>query len=83
MFLEKLKSRKFLAALVGVISGLAMIFGLDAEVISTVTGAVVAMGALVTYIVTEGSIDRAALVEAIDKTETAIKLLGDEAHDSQ
>lgn len=83
MFLKKLKSRKFLAALVGVITGLAMIFGLDAEVANTVTGAVVAMGALVTYIVTEGSIDKAALAEAIDKTEAAVKLLEDGANDGQ
>lgn len=83
MFLKKLKSRKFIAALVGVITGLAMIFGLDAEVANTVTGAVVAMGALVTYIVTEGSIDKAALVEAIDKTEAAVKLLEDDTNDGQ
>lgn len=83
MFLKKLKSRKFIAALVGVITGLAMIFGLDAEVANTVTGAVVAMGALVTYIVTEGSIDKAALVEAIEKTEAAVKLLEDDTNDGQ
>lgn len=83
MFLKKLKSRKFLAALVGVITGLAMIFGLDAEVANTVTGAVVAIGSLVTYIVTEGSIDKAALVEAIEKTEAAVKLLEDDTNDGQ
>lgn len=75
MFIEKLKSRKFLAALVGVITGLAVIFGLDGEIISTVSGAVMAIGSVVAYIVTEGSVDKAAVSDAITLTGDAIKML--------
>lgn len=75
MFLEKMKSRKFLAALVGVITGLAVIFGLDGEIINTVCGAVVAIGSVVAYIATEGAIDKAAVSDAITLTEDAIKML--------
>ena len=39
-FLKKLTSRKFLAALAGVATGLAMVFGVDETTISTVAGAV-------------------------------------------
>lgn len=80
MFIEKLKSRKFLAALVGVITGLAMIFGLDGEIINTVCGAVMAIGSVVTYIVTEGSVDKAAVSDAITLTEDAIKMLEGESN---
>ena len=77
----KLISRKFLTALAGLITGLAMIFGIDEAVISTVAGAVISVGAVVAYIITEGRVDavRAAkaaenvvkAVEAVDAVETA------------
>lgn len=39
-FIRKITSRKFLAALAGVATGLAMVFGVDETAISTVAGAV-------------------------------------------
>ena len=67
----KLISRKFLTALAGLITGLAMIFGIDEAVIS----------AVVAYIITEGRVDAARAakaaenvvkaVEAVDAVETA------------
>lgn len=51
---RKLTSRKLWAALAGLSAGLAMAFGLDEAVISTVAGAVVAVASVATYIVTEG-----------------------------
>ena len=56
----KLMSRKFWAAAAGVVSGLAMVFGLDEGIVNTVSGAVVSMASVITYIITEGSIDKAA-----------------------
>lgn len=53
----KLCSRKFLAAAVGIISGLAMVFGLDADTVSTVAGAVVSGASVVAYILAEGKVD--------------------------
>lgn len=64
----KLTSRKFWAAVVGIVSGLAMIFRLDEGTISTFTEAVMRIGGLIMtfgsvlgYIVTEGRIDKTRL----------------------
>ena len=60
-FLKKLTSRKFLAALAGVATGLAMVFGVDEEAISTVAGAVTTVASVVSYILSEGMVDAAAV----------------------
>ena len=56
---RKLSSRKMWAAVVGVISGLAVVFGLDGDTISTIAGAVVSGASLVAYITAEGKVDAA------------------------
>ena len=61
--LNKVKSRKFLTCIAGVVMGVCMVFGLDENTISTIAGAVTAIASVVTYIYTEGKID----AEAIDK----------------
>ena len=71
-FLKKLTSRKFLAALAGLVTGLAMVFGLEESVMTTVSGAVVAVASLITYIVTEGRIDAEAVGDAAEKVQDAI-----------
>lgn len=73
--MKKLKSRKLWAAAVGIITGVAMIFGLDTNVINTVAGAVMALVSAVTYIVTEGRIDAAAVGNAAEKVQNAIDIL--------
>lgn len=72
---SKLSSRKFWAAMAGVVSGLAMIFGLDENIISTVAGAVMALGSVVVYINTEGRIDAASISKAAQAVELAAKSL--------
>ena len=57
---QKLTSRKFWAAVVGVVTGIAMIFGLDEGTISTVAGTVTTVASLLGYILAEGMIDKAA-----------------------
>ena len=59
-FLKKLSSRKFLAAVAGFVAGLAIVFGLDENPISAVSGAVVSMMSVITYIITEGKVDATA-----------------------
>ncbi len=59
--LKKLTSRKFIAMLLGVALGCAMVFGVEGEEVSTVAGAVTSLLSLVYYMFTEGKIDRAAL----------------------
>lgn len=62
-FLNKLKSRKFLTCVAGVVMGACMIFGLDEGAINTIAGAITAVASVVVYIYTEGKID----AEAVDK----------------
>lgn len=58
---SKLTSRKFWAAVAGVVMGLATIFGLDEGVISTIAGSIVTGASVVAYILAEGSIDKARM----------------------
>ena len=66
-FLKKLTSRKFLAALAGVATGLAMVFGVDETTISTVAGAVTTVASVVSSIMSEGMVDAAAVGAGKDK----------------
>ena len=54
---HKLSSRKLWAAVAGIGTGLAMVFGRDENTISSVAGAVVSVASVVAYIVTEGKVD--------------------------
>ena len=58
---RKLSSRKLWAAIAGVVTGLAMVFGLDENTISSVAGSVVS------YIITEGKVDAAGVKQAADE----------------
>jgi phage shock protein PspC (stress-responsive transcriptional regulator) len=69
---QKLSSRKLWAAVVGVVTGLAMVFGLDEGTISNVAGAVVSVASVVAYIVTEGRIDAAAVKTAVEDVQAAV-----------
>ena len=63
---EKFTSRKFLACLAGVVIGLCTVFGLEQNTVTTVSGAVVSLASLVTYILAEGKIDAAAVLSAVE-----------------
>ena len=69
---KKLSSRKLWAMVAGIVTGLAMVFGLDENTINTVAGAVVSVMSVITYIVTEGKIDAAAVGEAANKVQESI-----------
>lgn len=62
--IRKLSSRKFLLALVGVVSGLAMAFGVDGSeitrVVSAIGGIIAAAGSAIAYINAEAKVDAAA-----------------------
>lgn len=70
--LEKLKSRKLWAAAVGVIVGIAMIFGLDEGAISTVSGAIVTIASTLGYMIAESKVDAASVQSVIDSAETIV-----------
>ena len=64
-FLKKLTSRKFLLAVVGAVSGLALALGVEGteieRIVATVGGIVTAAGSIVAYINGEAKIDAAAV----------------------
>lgn len=74
----KISSRKLWTAIVGVLLGIAMVFGLDENTVSIVSGAVMALVSVVTYIITEGKIDAEAVKEAAQKAENALEELNNE-----
>ena len=66
--LKKLTSRKFLMAVVSVVIGAAMAFGIEGseivEIVSTIGGIVTALGGAMSYIWAEAAVDAAAVKEA-------------------
>ena len=54
---RKLSSRKLWAAAAGIVTGLAVVFGLDEGTMSSVAGAVVSAASVIAYIITKGKVD--------------------------
>ena len=75
---RKLSSRKLWAAVAGIVTGLAMVFGLDEGTISSVAGAVVSVASVLAYIITEGKVDEAAAKEAAEDVRGAVEAVKDE-----
>ena len=75
---EKLGSRKFLAAVAGLVAGLAMVFGVDEAMISTIAGAVVSAVSVAAYIFTEGKVDAANAVKAAESVMEAVESVAEQ-----
>lgn len=73
--MEKLKSRKLWAAVIGTVTGIAILFGMDGGTVETVAGAVVAVASVVSYIIAEGRIDAASAAKAAEALNTAADAL--------
>ena len=69
---RKLSSRKLWAAVAGIVTGLAMVFGLDEGTISNVAGAVVSVASVVAYIIAEGRVDAGGVKKAVDDVQDAV-----------
>ena len=69
--LKKFTSRKFMLALVGVVSGLALAFGVDGseiiEMVGMIGGVLAAAGSAITYINAEAKVDAAAAGREVQK----------------
>lgn len=76
---RKLSSRKLWAAVAGLIAGLAMVFGLDENTVTSVAGAVVSVASVITYIITEGKVDAAAVKDAVEGVQNAVGALENES----
>ena len=70
---RKLSSRKLWAAVAGIVTGLAMVLGLDQGVISNVAGAVVSAVSVVAYIITEGKVDAESVKKAAEDAREAVE----------
>lgn len=79
---RKLSSRKLWAAVAGIVTGLAMVFGLDENTISTVAGAVVSVASVVAYIMAEGKVDAEGVKNAADSVQDAVEAAGKYPSDS-
>lgn len=74
-FFNKLKSRKFLTCVAGIVMGACMIFGLDEGTVNIIAGAIMSVSSAVIYIYTEGKIDAAAvdkIKDAVDDVQDAV-----------
>ena len=76
--IRKLTSRKLWLALAGVATGIAVILGVEGSEITNVAGAVTALASVITYIITEGKVDAAAVKTAIETTQEAADTARDE-----
>lgn len=77
-FIKKLKSRKFLTCVAGIMLGVCMTFGLDEGAVNIIAGAITSIASAVIYIYSEGKIDAAAvdkIKDSADKTKDAIDVI--------
>lgn len=77
-FIKKLGSRKLLTAIGGMVSGLLILFGVDAGVAGVVAGSSVIVISVITYIIVEGKLDAQAIIEALNKTKDVIEDISEE-----
>ncbi len=84
---RKLSSRKLWACLLGVAFGISVAFGVDGDTITQVAGAVTSLVSIVTYVITEGKIDAAAVNQAYEDADIIIdavaEALADEYSESE
>ncbi len=79
--IQKLTSRKFWLGVTGVVSGLIMMFGVAETDTETISGALLAIGSAVGYMITEGMVDAKSLGQILENGEIIyeeIKKDGDE-----
>lgn len=67
--------KKIITMILGVLSGLAVIFGVDQGEVSTIAGAVVSVGSVVGYLIAEGRIDVARITSSAEALNDALDLL--------
>lgn len=75
--LRKLSSRKLWMAVAGVITGIAVVLGVDSSELEVIVGAVVSVISAVAYIVVEGKVDAERVKDAIEATQEAIEIITD------
>lgn len=71
--------KKILTAIIGVLSGLAIIFGVDQDEVSTISGALVSIVSVAGYLIAEGKIDVERIKNAAEDVNAAIDVLENDA----
>ena len=66
---RKLTSRKFWVAIVGLVTGLLLLFGVDADQTEKIGGIILTAGSIVAYILGEGLADTADTYEIVTETQ--------------
>ncbi len=82
--LKNLLSRKFLLALIGAVSGIAIALGADADFVQVLVGAATALVSVVCYIISEGKIDSEAVTlttDFVQQVVTAIEAAKEQKND--
>ena len=69
--------KKIMTMILGIISGLAIVFGVDQGDVSTISGAVVAVSSVVGYLIAEGRIDVERIKNAAESVNDALDLVDD------
>lgn len=69
--------KKILAAILGLLSGLAVIFGVDQSEVSVISGTVVSVVSVVGYLIAEGKIDVERIKNAAEDVNEAIEVFDD------
>lgn len=73
--LEKLKSRKFLMALLSVVLGVLSLFGVADGTVEIASSIGLILVPTIVYIVTEGKIDAAAIGKIIDSADEILDII--------
>ena len=76
--IRKITSRKFILALAGIFTGIAMALGVDSTEITTVAGGVTALASAVAYIIVEGKVDAEAVKNAVESAQEAVETVNKE-----
>ena len=69
--------KKILTMILGIVSGLAIAFGVDQGDVSTISGAVVAVASVVGYLIAEGRIDVERIQNAAESVNDALDVIDD------
>lgn len=80
-FLRKITSRKFLACIAGLASGVALAYGADAETVQTISGAAMSIISILTYVIAEGKIDAAAIKQTVEVIDELVDDLTDDDYE--
>ncbi len=80
---RKLTSRKFWIAVVGVVSGLLMIFKVDADMVDKISGVIMEAASAAAYLIAEGLADAANAPKPVEETGKHEPIYGDMIEDKE